>query len=207
MAVRGDVKMIISDPGTQLVSASTELREWRQGWDQSQLVRFGAEKGLEWKFIMANSQHQNGAAEIMVKLVKGVQKSLLSALGDTKLCLNEMFTVLAEVGNLINERPIGIKPNEKSSTDYLSPNSLLLGRCSSRISGGPFEPDQELTDDPERVKSRFLLVQAITNQFWKVWLKLYFPSLLLRQKWHVDRRNVEVGDICLLKDSNVYSQG
>ena len=140
MAVRGDVRMIISDPGTQLVGASNELRVWRQGWDQGQLVRFGAEKSLDWKFVMANSQHQNGATEIMVKLIKGLKKSMLSVLGDTKLCLNEMFTLLAEVGNLINERPIGIKPNEKSSTDYLSPNSLLLGRCSSRISGSPFEP-------------------------------------------------------------------
>ena len=153
---------------------------------------------------MANSQHQNGVSEIMVKMIKGVQKSLLTAVGDTKLSLNELFTLLAEVGNLINERPIGIKPNEKSTTDYLSPNSLLLGRCSDRISSGPFEPDQVITDDPGNIKSRFLLVQAITNQFWKVWLKLYFPTLLLRQKWHTDRRNMEVGDICLLKDPNVF---
>ena len=33
-------------------------------------------------------------------------------------------------------------------------------------------------------------------------LNLYYPSLLVRQKWHTDKRNVEVGNICL-KDSNV----
>ena len=60
------------------------------------------------------------------------------------------------------------------------------------------------TDDPKAVRDRFHLVQAITNQFWKVWMSVYFPTLLVRQKWHVDRRNVEVGDICLLKDSNAY---
>ena len=204
MAARGDVKTIISDPGSQLVRASKELSDWRHGWDQGELVRFGATKGLEWKFILANSQHQNGAAEIMVKMVKNVQRSLLTALGDTKLCLNEMFTLLAEVSNLVNERPIGIKPNESSGIDYLSPNSLLLGRSSARISSGPFESDGVFTDDPGAFKSRFLLVQAITNQFWKVWLKLYFPSLLIRQKWHADKRNVMQGDICLLKDSNMY---
>ena len=41
MAVRGDVRMIISDPGSQLVGASRELSEWRKGWNQDQLVRFG----------------------------------------------------------------------------------------------------------------------------------------------------------------------
>ena len=204
MAARGDVRTIISDPGSQLVRASKDLTAWRQGWNQDELIRFGTPKGLDWKFIMANSQHQNGTAEVMAKMVKSVQKSFLRALGDTRLNLNEMCTLLAEVGNLINERPIGIKPNDKSCTDYLSPNSLLLGRCSNRISSGPFESDQIFTDDPVAVNSRFLLVQAITSQFWKVWVKLYFPSLLVRQKWHTDRRDVMVGDICLLKDSNVY---
>ena len=60
------------------------------------------------------------------------------------------------------------------------------------------------TDDPKAVRDRFLLVQAITNQFWKVWISIYFPTLVIRQKWHVDRRNVKVGDVCLLKDSNAY---
>ena len=115
-----------------------------------------------------------------------------------------MFTLLAEVGNLINERPIGIKPNDKFGTDYLSPNSLLLGKGSDRINSGPFEADKMFRDDPKAAKSRFLLVQAITNQFWKVWVKLYFPCLLVRQKWHVDKRNMMVGDVCLLKDPNVF---
>ena len=49
-----------------------------------------------------------------------------------------------------------------------------------------------------------MLVQSIVDQFWKVWVKWYFPTLLIRQKWHVDRRNVAVGDVCMLKDSNAY---
>ena len=69
-----------------------------------------------------DSQHQNGVTESMVKQVKAVQKSLTRALGDTMLTMNEMFTLLAEVGNLVNERPIGTKPNDRSGTDYLSPN-------------------------------------------------------------------------------------
>ena len=204
MSVRGDIRKIISDPGTQLVSASREMKEWRKGWDEDELVKFGASRNLEWEFVMANSQHQNGISESMVKQVKGVIKSLLRAMGDTKLTLNESFTLFAEVGNLVNERPIGALPSERSGTEYLSPNSLLLGRCSARISAGPFEADKVVTDDPKAVRDRFLLVQTITNQFWKAWIKYYFPTLVIRQKWHVDRRNVRVGDVCLLRDSNAY---
>ena len=204
LGTRGEVRMIISDPGSQLMGASRELAEWRRGWNMEQLRRFGAERGLEWKSIMADSQHQNGVTEILVKLVKGVKKSLLHALGDTKLSLNEMNTLMVEISNLVNERPIGLKPNTNTDSEYLSPNSLLLGRCSARISSGPFKPDQVFIDNPKAVKNRFLLVQAITNQFWKVWQKLYFPSLLVRQKWHTARRNLMVDDICILKDSNVF---
>ena len=74
-----------------------------------------------------------------MKQVKVVQKSLVRALGDTKLTFNEMFTLLAEIGNLLNERPIGTKGNSGSSLDYLSPNTLLLGRSSERIASGPFQ--------------------------------------------------------------------
>ena len=30
----------------------------------------------------------------------------------------------------------------------------------------------------------------------KNWMKLYFPSLLLRHKWHTNRMNLKVDDVC-----------
>ena len=71
MARCGNIRSIISDPGTNLIGAANELKEWRDGWDQEMLTRFGAERGLEWITIMANSQHQNGVVESIVKMIKG----------------------------------------------------------------------------------------------------------------------------------------
>ena len=167
MASKGNVRLIVSDPGSQLVGASNELIEWRKGWDEDKLIRFGADKKLEWKFIMADSQHQNGAAEALIKVAKGVKNSLQHAIGETKLSLNELNTLMLEVANLVNERPIGMKPNSQSDPEYLSPNSLYLGRCSDRIYAGPFQPDEIYNEDPKLIQSRFLLVQTITNLFWK----------------------------------------
>lgn len=31
----------------------------------------------------------------------------------------------------------------------------------------------------------------------------YFPTLIIRSKWHVDKRNIKIGDIVLVKDSNL----
>ena len=203
MARHGDIKRIISDPGTQMVGCARELSAWRSGWDTESLARFGAEKGLEWYFVSASAQHQNRFTEVMIKLAKGVMKSLMTVLRDTVLNLNELNTLLCETAQIVNERPIGIQPNESVDSIYLSPASLLLGRCSSRISSGPFRPNGEQVDDPKAFGNRFLMVQAITQQFWNVWQKLYFPTLVIRQKWHSERRNVTQGDVVLVKDSNM----
>ena len=77
MALRGSVQKIISDPRTQLGGATKEIADWEDGRDQEELIRFGADKSLEWVFVMANSQHQNGVTETLIKQVKGVQKSLV----------------------------------------------------------------------------------------------------------------------------------
>ena len=60
LARHGQIKLIISDPGSNLVGAAREMAEWRAGWDLDTLTRFGAERGLEFQTIMAASQHQNG---------------------------------------------------------------------------------------------------------------------------------------------------
>ena len=35
------------------------------------------------------------------------------------------------------------------------------------------------------------------------WVRDFFPSLLIRQKWHLQKRNLQVGDIVLIRDLNV----
>ena len=203
-ADKGQVSLLVSDPGSQLVGAKNELEEVRSGWSQEELIRFGAENGMEWRFTMSASAHQNGVTEILVKLVKGIMASLMSAMGTSVLNLNELFTVFKEVANLANERPIGLKPNTQTDPAFLSPNSLLLGRSGDRVSSGPFQSKIDFKRDPNSDRTRFLLVQKITSQFWKVWTKTFFPTLLRRPKWHQEKRNMKVDDICLLKDSNAF---
>ena len=202
LAVRGGTRIVISDPGTQLVGASNEMKQWRKGWDKETLIRFGAKNSLEWNFIMASSQHQNGAAESLIKFTKGVMKSFIRVYGDSKLTLNELNTLLWETANVVNERPIGTRPNSQTDTEYLSPNSLLLGRNSSRICSGPFSSKELFESKHSSLRTRFRMVQSICDQFWSNWHKLYFPTLLWRQKWHHQKRNLQIGDVCVVQDAN-----
>ena len=74
--------------------------------------------------------------------------------------------------------------------------SLLLGRSTTIIPQGPFSDNKNPAD-------RYKFIQAVCNNFWKRWNREIFPSLVIHPKWHVQRRNVMVGDVVLLQDSNV----
>ena len=130
----------------------------------SELISYGADKSIDWEFIMADSQHQNGASEVLVKMVKGVTSSITHSMGDTKFSLNELFTLLDECANLVNERPIGVKPNSQTDPEYLSPNSLLLGRSSDRISAGPFEAKVPYDGGLTSITSRFKICRNLPNK-------------------------------------------
>ena len=127
---------------------------------------------------------------------------MMDAIGTHVLHLNELYTVAKECSSLVNERPIGLKPNLQTDPAYLSPNSLLLGRSCDRTNAGPFQSKVDFATDPDSDRTRFLLVQSITNQFWRMWTTTYFPTLLRRAKWHHAERNLSIGDVCMLRDQN-----
>ena len=70
LATKGQVKTIINDCGSQPRGADKEMTNWRRGWVIVMLRRIGAEQGLDWHFVMPQSQHQNGATEILITMVK-----------------------------------------------------------------------------------------------------------------------------------------
>ena len=118
------------------------------------------------------------------------------AVGDQVMTPAELQTVCFEATNLVNERPIERHPQSPEEGTYLCPNDLLLGRATARAPRGPFLK----TTNPNH---RHEFVQKSVDSFWKKWTRDYFPSLIVRQKWHTERRNLKEGDIVLFQDSNL----
>ena len=177
------------------------MKRWRQNWDEDQLAEMGATKVIEFKFISADSQHQNGICESMVRQVKRAMKS---AIGDTAMTLQEAVTFMLEACELVNQRPIGVKPNADMHPEYISPNHILLGRATDRICSGPFEDWRLFEEDDVNFSSRFLMVQHTVSTFWKIWRKLYFPSLLIRKKWHTGKRNLREQDVVMYNEDSIF---
>ena len=196
-SIRGQPALMMSDNGSQMVGAERELREMIEGWDADDLKKFCAEKGIQWKFVTPAAPHQNGCVESLVKTCK---KALKVAIGDQVLTPFELYTCLMEVGNLVNQRPIGHIPNDPDDGAYLCPNDMLLGRASSTVPQGPFKE----TRNP---RHRVEFIQRIVDSFWKRWARDVFPTLIPRKKWHTERRNVRVGDVAVLSDDNKVIRG
>lgn len=107
----------------------------------------------------------------------------------------ELYTCLQDIGNLVNQRPIGRVPTDPDDGHYLCPNDMLLGRASREVPQGPFRE----TRNP---KHRVEFVQKIVNSFWQRWTRDVLPLLVPRRKWDANRRNVCVNDIVMLVDSS-----
>lgn len=129
----------------------------------------------------------------MVKLVK---RAIVICVGKTISTFSELQTVLFEITNMLNERPIGMKPgNDINMGCYLCPNDLLLGRSSVKAPIGSYS-------NMAKLNSRQNFINQVTEFFWRKWTRDYFLTLIIKQKWHVDKRNLCVGDIVLVQESN-----
>ena len=86
----------------------------------------------------------------------------------------------------------------------IRPNDLLLGRASADKSIIPNV--ERLYDDlPAKRRAYIELLrqkESVINSFWQKWYKLVFPTLISSSKWHRNDREVSVGDICLIRDTN-----
>lgn len=72
---------------------------------------------------------------------------------------SDLQTVFFEIANLMNERPIRVKPGmDIELGTYLCPNDLLLGRASSRVPSG-------LWSTSNNTLARLKFIQNVVNTF------------------------------------------
>ena len=191
--IRGWPRNIHSDNGTQLVAASKELKKVVEGLDWEEVQTYGHKFETNWSFCPADAPWQNGSTEALIKSIK---RALNVTIGSQLFSYVEFQTVVYEAAQLVNQRPIGKNPLTPNDGTYLCPNDLLLGRSTNQVPQGPFI-------EKSSTSQRLRFLQEIVNCFWKRWSREVFPNLVVEPKWHTERRNVRVGDVVMVQDSNV----
>ena len=191
-SLRGWPSIISSDPGSQLESASGKLESWWVTMGDS-LRTYGSTRNFKWEISPPDSPWRQGKAERLISIVK---KQVYVSLGDSVVTPVELQTILMEVANMCNERPLGLsKPRDDGSYDILTPNQLLLGRSVNVL-----PDDAELVDNLP-MKARYRIVNHVTTSFWKQWASTMSPVLVNRPTWHTKGRNLCVNDVVLICQS------
>lgn len=199
VSLRGHPRKLWSDRGTNFIGAKPALQDLHRylaTLREASIEDKAAKNGTvwAWNFHPADAPHRNGAAEAAVKLIKRA----LTSLGGTtsSLTWGELQTLFYQAANLTNERPIDARAQEQEdSVEYLTPNTLLLGRTSQ---GGDIGGIDLCTHPWRRLRA----IQIGVDMFWKKWSELAGPNLFIRPKWHRTQRNVAIGDIVWIADQN-----
>ena len=191
-ALRGFPLVVHSDPGSQLENAAGNMESWFSAM-QNQLENYATSSNFEWKISPADSPWRQGQTEVRIKMIKRLIKV---SVGVTRLTPSELQTVLFEVANLSNDRPIGVSRSPEADGTYhvLTPNCLLLGRSQHCL------PDDAELASHMTLGDRYELVQQVTSEFWKRWCIEVTPQSIIRQKWHETQRNLAKGDVVLVHD-------
>ncbi|KZC15198.1 hypothetical protein WN55_00443 [Dufourea novaeangliae] len=156
---------------------------------------FALTEGIDWHFIPPHAPHFGGLWESSVKSAK---RHLLRVIGETRLTFEELYTVLTQIEGCMNSRPLYPMSTDPSDLTPLTPGHFLTG--------GPLTdlPSPDVTDVKVNRLSRFQLLQAMYQHFWRRWQQEYLHHLQQRNKWKVDIPDqFGVGTMVVLKEDNL----
>ena len=200
IARRGNIRELRSDNGTNFVGAESELKRAWQEMNHSAVAEFLSKNSADlilWKRNPPTASHMGGVWERQIRSVRAVLSSLLKQNGHS--LDDELFrTLLTEVEAIVNSRPLTVE----TLSDAGSPCPLTPAHLLTMKSNVIFPPAGIFLRTDIYCRQRWRRVQHIANEFWSRWNKEYLSSLQPRTKNQTMSRNLKVGDIVLLKETD-----
>ena len=193
---RPGVKKFTSDRGTNLTGAEAILRRDMETWNASSTIEL-QKRGLQWEFIPARTPHYGGYWERIVAMFK---KHLCSATRGDTLHVDTFNTIVVEIENIINRRPLTAISDDPSDMEAITPAHILYPATFAH-SSATITTDNATNDGTARASWK--RAQHRVNAFWKSWSKEYLTTLHSRSKWRSTKRDLCVGDLVIIVDESV----
>ncbi|XP_068120871.1 uncharacterized protein [Hyperolius riggenbachi] len=193
IAIRGPVKHIRSDRGTNFIGAAKEL-QISSNIDAKAVERYLSDQDCTWTFNPPHSSHMGGAWERMIGIARRILDSIFLQAGTARLTHESLVTFMAEVTAIINARPLTPVLSDPEEPFLLTPATLLTQKT------GKVSPPPGEFSTKDMYKRQWKQVQCLADTFWDRWKKQYISTLQPRNKWQTARPNLKPGDVVLLKD-------
>lgn len=191
---RGLIANLYSDCGTNYVGAASELKKlFKNEESKRALDNFSQENGTIFHFLPPAAPHQGGLWE---RTVRSIKHHLRRVIGEQIFNFEEFITLTSRVEAILNSRPLTPLSADPSELDCLTPGHFLIG--------GPLIalPEPRWEDVPSNRLSRWQLIQATTQNFWRRWSTEYLHTLQQRGKWTSPKTNLKTGDLVLIHEPN-----
>ena len=197
---RGNIRLLRADNGTNFVGAEAELRRAWNEMDQQRISTYLQQQGgdlIKWKRNPPKASHFGGIWERQIRSARAIMTSLLATHGES---LNDESyrTVLTEVENIVNSRPLTSDFGDINSDLSLSPINLLTMKSKVVL-----PPPGIFQHSDMYSRRRWRRVQHIANEFWQRWRKEYIQNLQKRTKWSTERANLDINDVVMIKDDDL----
>ncbi|GFW03178.1 uncharacterized protein TNCV_157982 [Trichonephila clavipes] len=116
---------------------------------------------------------------------------------NSKFSYEELLTLITQIEAILNSRPLTPLSSDVDDLEVLTPAHFLIGRPITAI----VEPSLLQCDS-----NRLNVWQRITKSvqtIWKRWSLSYLNSLQQRKKWIVNKENLKLGDMVLIREENL----
>lgn len=193
---RGVPSVVYSDNGTNFVGATTAINKEIKKAIKNATAEAAAlylVRGLEWKFIPPGAPHMGGLWEAGVKSFK---HHLRRVVGNEKLTFEEFYTILTKIEACLNSRPISPMSEDPGDPLPLTPSHFLGGNPTLSLPEGDI-------NGPLHVLKRYEKLKAMQQEFCRRWKVEYLRTLHQRNKWKTPQRNIEEGDMVIVKQENL----
>lgn len=189
---RGFPEELYSDNGSNFRKANKEIKSAIDDWSKVDVAQFCTSKRCKWFFNPPAAPHMGGAWE---RLVQSIKKHLYLVLQDRYPKEYVLRTLFCEIENLINSRPLTFNSIDPDDEPPITPNHLLIGMSSVN------ESFVQTSDRDLIMINMWRASQRLADIFWKRWVAEYLPTILKVPKWSKESKNVELGDIVIIVDS------
>lgn len=164
-----------------------------KAWNQSHLEDWCLQKHIQWRFNSPGASHFGGVWEREIRTIKKVLNALLRK-QPLSLTDDMLSTLMCEVKNILNSRPLTAVSSDPNDLEALTPNHLLLMRSGVQFPPGLFNKSDLY------MKKRWKQVQYLVELFWTRWRKEYVSLLQERKRWVREMRSFQEGDLVLVVD-------
>ena len=172
IARKGEPDIIWCDNISNFVGVKKELKQALQNVNHDFIGKKLALPNIEWKFIPPIRPWMGRAWEIMVKPTKRALKTVTK---DRPIYEKVLRTLLVEVENTLNSRPLTSLSDDYNDLQVLTPNHFLTGKLTKYFGSS------ELQQSDLNSRKHWKPVHALANMFWARFIKEYLPTLQERK--------------------------